>query len=59
MPLSPGRMGITEAWAFVGGKQRDAGGKSMGKALRASCPVAGVRGHRLVRCELGEGDMFW
>lgn len=30
----------------------------MGKALRAGCPVAGVKGHRLVRCELGEGDMF-
>lgn len=42
---------------FWGGN-RDAGGKSMGKALRAGCPVAGVKGHRLVRCELGEGDMF-
>lgn len=58
-PLSPGRLGITEARAFLGGKQRDAGGKGMGKALRASCPMAGVRGHRLVGCELGEGDMFW
>lgn len=44
---------------FFGEGNRDAGGKGMGKALRASCPMAGVRGHRLVGCELGEGDMFW
>lgn len=46
-PLSHGRLGITGAWArlfFWGGwKQRDATAKGMGKALRVSCPLAGVR----------------
>lgn len=56
----PLQAGHHRGMGFSGGGDRGMlRGKSMGKALRASCPVAGVRGHGVVRCELGEGDMFW
>lgn len=46
MPLSPGRLGITEAWAFLGGKQRDAGGQEHGKGTEGKLPRGRGEGAR-------------
>uniref|UniRef100_A0A8C5TIX2 PDZ domain-containing protein n=1 Tax=Malurus cyaneus samueli TaxID=2593467 RepID=A0A8C5TIX2_9PASS len=37
-PLSPGRLGITEAWAFLGGKTEGCWGQSHGKGTGGKLP---------------------